>query len=82
MKTFRQFIPLSVILAAGLLSAPLPAAEQALFSDNFDTDTSANWNLVEGSRDGTPDYTADFAFDYGAVEMRVEWHYQSHPGGA
>ncbi|MEK7675761.1 MAG: Calx-beta domain-containing protein, partial [Verrucomicrobiota bacterium] len=68
MKTFRQFIPLSVILAAGLLSAPLPAAEQALFSDNFDTDTSANWNLVEGSRDGTPDYTADFAFDYGAVK--------------
>ncbi|MBI4328110.1 MAG: hypothetical protein HY674_23000, partial [Chloroflexi bacterium] len=59
---------LCAVLAAGLLSSSLPAAEQVLFSDNFDSDTSANWNLVEGSRDGTPDYTAEFAFDYGAVK--------------
>lgn len=68
MKTPLQFNPLSVILASGLLSSSLPAAEQALFSDNFDTDTSANWMLVEGSGNGTPDYTAEFAFDYGAVK--------------
>jgi len=33
-----------------------------LFSDNFDTDTSTNWNLFAGTGDGIPDYTADWAF--------------------
>lgn len=38
-----------------------------LFSDNFDTDTSANWNLFWGSGNNVPDYTADWAYDYGAI---------------
>ena len=32
-----------------------------LFADNFDTDTSANWNLFWGAANGIPDYTADWA---------------------
>ncbi len=38
-----------------------------LFSDNFDTDSSANWNLFWGADDNLPDYSAAWAFDYGAV---------------
>ena len=38
-----------------------------LFSDNFETNSSANWNLFQGSDNGVPDYTADWAFDYGVV---------------
>ena len=38
-----------------------------LFSDNFDTDTSTNWNIFWGAANGVPDYTVDFAFDYSAT---------------
>ena len=38
-----------------------------LFADRFDTDTSANWNLFWGAANGVPDYTADWAFEYGAT---------------
>ena len=38
-----------------------------LFADSFDTDTSTNWNLFWGAADGIPDYTADWAFDYGTT---------------
>lgn len=38
-----------------------------LFSDNFDADTSTNWNLFWGAANGIPDYTVDFAYDYGAT---------------
>jgi Immunoglobulin domain/Immunoglobulin I-set domain len=38
-----------------------------LFADSFDTDTSANWNLFWGAANGIADYTADWAFDYGAT---------------
>ena len=38
-----------------------------LFSDNFDTDTSANWNLFFGSADGVQDYTTNWAYNYGAT---------------
>jgi hypothetical protein len=37
---------------------------QAVFSDTFDTNSSANWNLFQGSANGIPDYTAAWAFDY------------------
>ena len=36
----------------------------ALFADDFDTDTSTNWNIFWVASDGIPDYTVDFAFDY------------------
>ncbi len=38
-----------------------------LYSDNFDTNSSANWNLFFGSADGVIDYTADWAYNYGAT---------------
>ena len=38
-----------------------------MFSDNFDTDTSANWNLFWGADDGLADYTTNWAFDYGVI---------------
>ena len=38
-----------------------------LFADNFDTDSSASWQVQFGAGNGLPDYTAAFAFDYGAA---------------
>jgi hypothetical protein len=38
-----------------------------LFADNFDTDTSTNWNLFWGAANGVADYTAEWAFDYGTT---------------
>jgi hypothetical protein len=39
-----------------------------LFSDDFETDTSANWSVLDGSGSGTSDYTAEFSFNYGATK--------------
>jgi hypothetical protein len=39
-------------------------AETILFQDNFDTDNSANWDVLNGSNSGTPDSSVDWAFDY------------------
>ncbi|MEW6159169.1 MAG: Calx-beta domain-containing protein [Verrucomicrobiota bacterium] len=38
--------------------------QAVLFSDDFETDTSADWAVFSGSTSGTPDFTAQFAFDY------------------
>lgn len=38
-----------------------------LFSDDFDTDSSANWNVFWGADNGVPDYTVNWAYDYGAT---------------
>ncbi|HEX5220267.1 MAG TPA: immunoglobulin domain-containing protein [Verrucomicrobiae bacterium] len=38
-----------------------------LFSDDFETNSAANWNLFWGATNGVPDYTANWAFDYGGV---------------
>jgi hypothetical protein len=38
-----------------------------LFADDFNTNSAGNWNLVSGQSSGPADYTADFAFDYGAL---------------
>lgn len=69
MKTFlRTFSPW---LAAGatLLFSQLPGRSQpVLFSDNFDTDTSANWDVFNGSADGIPDYFVQFGFDYSTTD--------------
>lgn len=40
------------------------APEAVLFSENFDTDSTANWTVFEASNNGIPDYTADFNFPY------------------
>jgi hypothetical protein len=38
--------------------------ETVLFSDNFNVDSSANWNVLAAANDGVPDFSAIFAFDY------------------
>jgi hypothetical protein len=40
------------------------SAFPVLFADDFDTDTSTNWNLFWGAGNNLPDYTVDWAFDY------------------
>jgi hypothetical protein len=37
-----------------------------LFQDEFETNSSAKWNLFWGSGNGIADYTVDWNFDYGA----------------
>ncbi len=37
-----------------------------LFADNFDTDSSTNWNFFWGAANGVADYTTKWAFDYGS----------------
>lgn len=49
---------------AVLAIAGLAGAHAALIADDFDTDTSANYTVVD---DGTPDGTAIFAYDYSAA---------------
>ena len=57
-----------ILLLLCVLSGPLVGAQTyvTLFEDVFDTDTSANWTLFEDSDGGTPDYTAEFNYDYSA----------------
>ncbi len=38
-----------------------------LFRDDFNTNSAANWNIFSGAANGVPDYSADFAFDYGVI---------------
>src|SRR6266487_486925 len=59
---------ISLVRAFGAFLTVLPLSAtlrgQILFSENFDTDTSARWIWFNGSADGTPDFTVQFAFDY------------------
>jgi hypothetical protein len=38
-----------------------------LFADDFDTDSSANWNIFAGSDNANLDYSVTWAYDYGAT---------------
>jgi len=38
-----------------------------LFSDDFDSNSSANWNVFWGADNGVPDYSVTWAYDYGAT---------------
>lgn len=38
-----------------------------LFADNFETNSSANWNLFWGAANGIADYTVDWAYDHGVI---------------
>ncbi|HTD68279.1 MAG TPA: immunoglobulin domain-containing protein [Candidatus Limnocylindria bacterium] len=40
---------------------------QTVFSDPFENNSSANWSLFQDSGNGTADYTAEWAFDYGTT---------------
>lgn len=56
-----------VILPLALACLALPAHGETLFSDTFDTDTSANWDIrIGGYIPGDQDYQASWAFDYSA----------------
>jgi hypothetical protein len=52
------YVDTSAIWSRGAPSEPI------LFQDNFDTDSSANWNVFAGAPSGVEDYTVDWAFDY------------------
>lgn len=52
---------------AGLLASAALARAQVLFSDDFQTDSSAAWEVFPGSADGVSDYTVEWAFDYGTA---------------
>lgn len=52
---------------AGLLAASARAQETLLFSENFDADISAPWNVFDGSGTGVADFTAEFNFDYSTL---------------
>jgi hypothetical protein len=56
------------LLAAALVASLLPvlpvAAQSVLFSDDFDTNTAANWTVKDGSVSGTPDFSVQFNYDY------------------
>lgn len=57
-----------VLLAAALVTLGRADAATVLFEDNFETDTSASWDVLNGSNSGTPDFTADWAFDYSSTQ--------------
>jgi hypothetical protein len=38
-----------------------------LFADNFDTNSTGNWNIFWSAANGVPDYTVNFNFNYGVI---------------
>lgn len=38
-----------------------------LFNDDFNTNSAASWNVFWGAANNVPDYSVDFAFDYGVI---------------
>jgi hypothetical protein len=38
-----------------------------IFSDNFETNSAANWHVFWGTTNGVPDYTMNWAYDYGGA---------------
>src|SRR5688572_24753195 len=71
--TIDGYVDTSALWSSGGSSSTMPDGlsvifaappETILFQDNFDTDSSANWNVFAGSPSGTEDYTIDWAFDY------------------
>jgi len=53
-----------VLVALCAVVAARSQAQAPLFADDFETDTSANWDIFNGSGNGTPDFSAEFNFDY------------------
>jgi hypothetical protein len=63
MKTLKKHLPAVLALSIGM-SAGVVQGQVTLFSDDFTTDTSANWIIRAGSGDNVDDYTAEFGFNY------------------
>ncbi len=54
-----------VAFVASLSILPISAsAQETFFEDSFDTDSSANWTLLEASLNGIQDFSAEFGRDY------------------
>lgn len=50
-----------------------------VFSDNFDSNSAANWKLFQGSGDGVSDYTTNWAYDYSATTYTFNGATQTIP---
>lgn len=66
-------LPKTILLAALAAGGATGVARgQTLFSDSFETDTSANWNVHIGAfTDGDIDYRIDWNFDYGSQTFNL-----------
>ena len=51
----------------GLSCSPVLLSAATAFTDDFDTDTSANWSILDAGQNGTSDFEVRFNFDYGAL---------------
>src|SRR5438034_5425699 len=59
------------VLLCTFLVTGVTLRAQTLFSDDFQSDSSANWSVYALSGNGsTTDYTAQFAFDYSTQAYR------------
>src|SRR6266487_6571998 len=54
--------------AVAALAMPVAAPAQVVFTDNFDVDTSANWNVNISTNNPTGSKST-FAFDYSTVSI-------------
>jgi hypothetical protein len=63
MKTLKKHLPALLAISIGM-SAGVVHGQVTLFSDDFTTDTSANWTVQPGSGNAINDYTAEFGFNY------------------
>lgn len=58
---------LSTTTLSGVVDTSSISALQAspvLFEDNFETDSSASWNVFDGAENNTPDFSVQFGFVY------------------
>src|SRR5215471_4907056 len=63
--------PFGALFSSAIHLSQLPASGQVLFSDDFQTDSSANWSVYAINGNGaTNDYTAQFSFDYSTQGYR------------
>src|SRR5437762_14351678 len=74
---------IGAVFFSAILFCHFNLSGQNLFSDNFQTDSSANWTIFPVSGSGsTTDFTAQFAFDYSTQAYRyngVTNHVPSSP---
>lgn len=62
---------LALLVTASIFLLNLSLRGQTLFSDDFQSDSSANWTIYALSANGiSNDYTAQFSFDYSTQQYR------------
>jgi hypothetical protein len=65
----RTLLPAALALGLASSLAPAALAQAVLYSDDFDSDTAAQWEVLEGSGTGVPDFSAEFNFDYSTLGL-------------